>query len=66
MNPFGWKNSPVWLLLAIPIIALFIGLGIGLGYDLTSSILSIFVISGLICLYIRKKARSQKPTKNNN
>ena len=60
MNPFGWKNSPFWLMLLPLIFAVFIGLGIGLGRDLLSVVLSIAVISGLICLYIRK--RSKKPT----
>ena len=60
MDPFGWKNSPFWLSFAIPIIALSVGLGIGLGRDLPSAILSIVVICGLICLYIRKKSKKPK------
>jgi len=60
MNPFDWENSPFWLLLVPAIFALFFGLGIGLGHDLTSAILSIVVICGLICLYKGKK--SKKPT----
>ena len=59
MNPFGWKDSPFWLLLLLPIFAVLMGLGIGLGHDLLSAVLSIAVISGLICLYVRKK--SKKP-----
>ena len=60
MNPFGWKNSPFWLLFLPLIFAVFIGLGIGLGRALLSAVLSIAVISGLICLYIRKKSKKAK------
>jgi len=60
MNPFGWKDSPFWLMLLPLIFAVFIGLGIGLGRDLLSAVLSIAVISGLICLYIRKRSKKAK------
>ncbi len=60
MNPFGWKNNPVWLFLILPCIAVFFGVGINLGHSLLSVVLLIAVIFVVIYLYKGKKSKRPK------
>jgi uncharacterized membrane protein YfcA len=60
MNPFDWKNNPLWLLLIMPFIAMLMALGINLGHSLLSVVLSIAVIFVVLYLYISKKSKKPK------
>lgn len=60
MNPFDWKNKPVWLFLIPGFIAVLMGVGINLGHSLLSAVLSIAVIFAVLYLYISKKSKKPK------
>jgi Flp pilus assembly protein TadB len=61
MDPFDWKNNPVWILLTMPwLIVVFFVIGIKLGHSLLSGVLSIAVILLVLFLYISRKSRKQR------
>jgi TRAP-type uncharacterized transport system fused permease subunit len=60
MNPFDWKNNPLFLSFMIPIIALCFWLGVEIGHSLLSGVLSIAAMSLVLFLYISRKSKKAK------
>ena len=63
MNPFDWKNNPLFLSFMLPIIALCLCLGVALGHSLLSAVISIAVLLLLLFLYIKRNSKKAKEGK---
>lgn len=57
MNPFDWKNNPLFLSFMMPIIALCFWLGVEAGHSLLSVVISIAILLLLLFIYIRRNSK---------